>query len=211
MRMRATRGRVLVRCRVSAVRVVVACVLAQDQSQAQSRLRLFQFQAPDDYRERCSESIREHTSTAGIGVSGVTHGDLWTTCELAGGQPPSGADNCLLSVDIVWMLEKPEIIGCRLLRGVRGGSKNALTVGNGHHLGATLGTWEEPGNRSPARMPGTGGGARRQQSQATGRTWRGDAWQGPPSHTWGALLDSARQERLLLGPARRQSPECLPR
>jgi hypothetical protein len=41
--------------------------------------------------------------------------------------------------------------------------------GNGHHLGATPGTWEEPGDRSLSRVPGTGGGARRQQGQATGR------------------------------------------
>jgi hypothetical protein len=60
-------------------------------------------------------------------------------------------------VDTVWIVEKPQIIDFRLLRGIRGGSKNALTVGNGHHLGATRGTWEEPGNRSLARMPGTGG------------------------------------------------------
>jgi hypothetical protein len=60
-------------------------------------------------------------------------------------------------VDAVWIAEEPEIIGFRLLRGVRGGSRNAFTAGNGYHLGATLGTWEEPGDRPRARVPGTRG------------------------------------------------------
>jgi len=29
--------------------------------------------------------------------------------------------------------------------------------GNGHHLGATPGTWEEPGDRFLVRVPGPGG------------------------------------------------------
>jgi hypothetical protein len=63
--------------------------------------------------------------------------------------------------------------------------------------GTTLGA--TPGNVGGAGKPGPSHGclapavgAWRQQSQATGRTWRGDAGQGPPSHTWGALSDSAR-------------------
>jgi hypothetical protein len=50
------------------------------------RLRLIQFQAPDDYPERRNERIgRLQKATAGLGVLGATQGDLWTACELAGG------------------------------------------------------------------------------------------------------------------------------
>ena len=73
------------------------------------------------------------------------------------------------------------------MRGVRGGSRNAFTVGNGHHLGATPGTWEEPGDRSLARVPGTGGGARHRQGQATDRPGAARPGKAPPSHTWRGL------------------------
>jgi hypothetical protein len=46
----------------------------------------------------------------------------------------------MLSVDTMWIAEELEIIYFRLLRGIRGGSRNAFTVGNGHHLGG------DPGN-----------------------------------------------------------------
>jgi hypothetical protein len=52
-------------------------------------------------------------------------------------------------------------------------------LGNGHHLGATPGTWEEPGDRSLARVPGPGRAARGagQAGQLTSRC--GEAGQGP--------------------------------
>ena len=50
-------------------------------------------------------------------------------------------------MDTVSIVEKPEIIDFGLLRGVRGGSKNACTVGNGHHPGAA------PGNVGGAGKP----------------------------------------------------------
>jgi hypothetical protein len=51
--------------------------------------------------------------------------------------------------------------------------------GNGHHLGATPGTWEEPGNWSLARAPGPGG--RHAGAGQAGRLARrcGEAGQGP--------------------------------
>ena len=58
----------------------------------------------------------------------------------------------------MWITEKPEIINLRLLRGIHGGSRNAFTVGNGHHLGGDpRGTCKEPGDRPLTRVPGTGG------------------------------------------------------
>jgi hypothetical protein len=50
--------------------------------------------------------------------------------------------------------------------------------GNGHHLGAAPGTWEEPGDRSLARVPGPGG---RRGVGKTGQlvSQRGEAGQGP--------------------------------
>jgi hypothetical protein len=82
----------------------------------------------------------------------------------------------------------------------------------GTTLGATPGTWEEPGNlipRTDAWHRRTARGA----SKARQLAGPGASMpvQGLPSHTWGALPDSARQERLLPGPARRQPPECQPR
>ena len=61
------------------------------------------------------------------------------------------------------MAEKTEIIDFRLLRGVRGGSRNAFTVGNGLHLGATRerGRSRETGPSHGCLAPA--GGARRQQ------------------------------------------------
>jgi hypothetical protein len=51
--------------------------------------------------------------------------------------------------------------------------------GNGHHPGATPGTWEEPGDRSLARVPGPGG--RRVAPGKAGQlaSQRGEAGQGP--------------------------------
>jgi hypothetical protein len=48
----------------------------------------------------------------------------------------------------MWIAEKPEIIDLRLLRGVRGGSRNAFTAGNGHDLGG------DPGERARSRETG---------------------------------------------------------
>ena len=87
--------------------------------------------------------------------------------------------------------------GRRPLRGVRGGSNNAFTVGNGHHLGLAPGTREEPGDRSPRagtwpRRAARGAG---KASQLAGLARRGRV---RPLHLihGGALPDSARQERL---------------
>ena len=78
-----------------------------------------------------------------------------------------------------WITQKPEMAGRGLLRDARGGSRNVFTVGNGHHLGATPGTWEEPGDRYLARVPGPGG--RRVASAGSGQpaSQRGEAGQGP--------------------------------
>src|SRR5271166_4320265 len=71
------------------------------------------------------------------------------------------------------------MIDRRPLRGARGGSKNAFTVGNGHHLGLPPGTWEEPGDRPVARVPGTGGRRAASAMPASWSAWRGEAGQGP--------------------------------
>jgi len=89
--------------------------------------------------------------------------------------------------------------GRRALRCGCGGSRNAFTAGNGHHPGATPGTWEEPGDRPSRGYLAPAGGARRRPGQATGqRARRGRA--GPLHLIYGgALPDSARQERLRQG------------
>jgi hypothetical protein len=63
----------------------------------------------------------------------------------------------------------------------------------GTTLGATPGNVQGAGRPAPHTGTWHRRGARRQQSRATGRAWRGEAGQGPPSHTWGALSDSALQ------------------
>ena len=73
----------------------------------------------------------------------------------------------------------------------------------GTTLGATPGNVQGAGRPAPHTGTWHRRGARRKQSRATGGAWRGEAGQDPPSHTWGALSDSAPQERLLPGPARR--------
>jgi hypothetical protein len=62
--------------------------------------------------------------------------------------------------------------------------KMSSPFGNGHHLGATPGTWEEPGDRFLARVPGPGG--RRVASARPGNRPASAARpdRAPPSHTW---------------------------
>jgi len=85
---------------------------------------------------------------------------------------------CVLWI-LSWMAEKQEVTGRRALRGACGGSRNAFTAGNGHHPGETPGTWEEPGDRPLARVPGPGGrrAAPAKTSQLASRC--GEAGQGP--------------------------------
>ena len=64
------------------------------------------------------------------------------------------------------------------MRGAREGHINISPLGNGHHPGATPGTWEELGDRSLARYLAPAGGAWRRHSQATASR-RGEAGQGP--------------------------------
>ena len=63
--------------------------------------------------------------------------------------------------------------------------------------GATPETWEEPGNRSLARVSGTGG---RRAAPAKPGNWRALAWRGRarPLHLihGGALSDSDRSDTL---------------
>jgi len=69
--------------------------------------------------------------------------------------------------------------------------------GNGHHPGATPGTWKEPGDRSLARVPGPGG--RRVAPGKAGQlaSQRGEAWAGPLHLIrGGALSDSGGPGRL---------------
>ncbi len=78
-----------------------------------------------------------------------------------------------------WIAEKQETAGRRALRGARGGSRNAFTVGKRAPPGATPGTREEPGDRPLARVPGPGG---RRVASAKPASWpagRGEAGQGP--------------------------------
>jgi len=82
----------------------------------------------------------------------------------------------------------------------------------GTALGATPRTWEEPGDRSLARVPDTGG--RRAASAKPGNwpVWSGEAGRGPSiSYMGGPRLILAGGKRLLPGPARRQPPERQPR
>jgi len=51
--------------------------------------------------------------------------------------------------------------------------------GNGHHLGATPGTWEEPGDRSLARVPGPVRAARGVGKAGQLASRCGEAGQGP--------------------------------
>ncbi len=66
----------------------------------------------------------------------------------------------------------------RVLRGVRGGCRNAFTVGNGHHLG-------RPGNVGGAGRPAPRAGTwHRRAARGAGKpaswpTWCGEAGQGP--------------------------------
>jgi hypothetical protein len=85
---------------------------------------------------------------------------------------------------LLWIAENLKMAGCRVLRGACTGSRKVSPFGNGHHLRATPGTWEEPGDRSLARVPGPGG--RRAVSATPGNWPAGAARPGraPPSHTW---------------------------
>jgi len=66
--------------------------------------------------------------------------------------------------------------------------------GNGYHLGATPGTWEEPGDRSLARVPGPGG--RRAASARPGNRPASAASRAGPLHLihGGALSHSERPQ-----------------
>jgi hypothetical protein len=82
----------------------------------------------------------------------------------------------------------------RALRDACGGSNNTFTAGNGHHPGRRREIREKPGDWPLARVPGRGG-----RRAAKTSNWPADAARpgtAPPSHTWRALPDSARQEHL---------------
>jgi len=82
----------------------------------------------------------------------------------------------------------------------------------GTALGATPRTWEEPGDRSLARVPGTGGRRAAPAKPGNWPGWSGEAGRGPSiSYMGGPCLILSGGKRLLPGSARRQPPECQPR
>src|ERR1700722_15134769 len=82
----------------------------------------------------------------------------------------------------------------RLLRDTHAGSRNAFTVGNGHHLRATPETWNGPGSRHIARVSGPGGRCAAPGRPGNWLTWGGKPGKAPSiSYMEGALLHSARQ------------------
>jgi hypothetical protein len=87
-------------------------------------------------------------------------------------------DNCVqvrITTAVLWIRKNSQLFFRWRLRGARPRSRNTFTVGNGHHPGATPGTWEELGNRHLARVFGPGGrretGTTRGQLRERGRNW----------------------------------------
>jgi len=83
----------------------------------------------------------------------------------------------------MWTLKKPEMNSRRTLRAPCGGSKNAFTVGNGHHPEVTPGRGRrrETGGSRGCLAPA--GGPRCQTAGQPARSARDQA-RSPPSHTW---------------------------
>jgi hypothetical protein len=107
------------------------------------------------------------------------------TCAKGSGKPRWNADNRPFSVDILWRQRKPENNARGSCAIPRRGSKNASTVRNGHCPGGNSGTWEEQGNLSLTRVPGSGGRRVRagKARQLADPMRRGQA-RSPASHTW---------------------------
>src|SRR5258708_34279914 len=61
-----------------------------------------------------------------------------------------------------------------------GGRRTAFTTEDGHLLGATPGTSEEPGNRPLGRVADGGGGAPRRGRRASGGPRLLGQWRAPP-------------------------------
>ena len=76
-------------------------------------------------------------------------------------------------MDEMWTPKKPEMNSRRTLRASCRGSKNAFTVGNGHHPEVTPETREAPGNRWFARMRGPGGRSRVPDGRLAGQVGPG--------------------------------------
>jgi hypothetical protein len=93
------------------------------------------------------------------------------------------------------MAGKPEMAGRGLLRGARPCSRNILPSETGTTWGATLGTLEEPGDRSSRGYLAPAGGTRRRYGQATDQPVR--RGRAGPLHLihGGALPDYAQPER----------------
>ena len=154
--------------------------------------------APDDYPQAAEKRSADYMRRA-VSVFPGLYPD--TTCGRAVNKPVDNHRQMRITARVLWIpcgwRKIPEMAGRRPLRGVRGGSNNAFTVGNGHHLGLAPGTREEPGDRSaragtwPRRAARGVGKA----SQLAGLARRGRV---RPLHLihGGALPDSARQERL---------------
>ena len=108
-------------------------------------------------------------------------------------------DNCRevrVTARSLWIISriagKPEMAGRGLLRGARPCSRNILPSETGTTWGATLGTLEEPGDRSSRGYLAPAGGTRRRYGQATDQPVR--RGRAGPLHLihGGALPDSAR-------------------
>src|SRR6266576_5025852 len=105
---------------------------------------------------------------------------------------PCYADNQPSSVDEMWTAKKPEMTSRRTLRAPCRASKNALTVGNGHHPEVTEGTREAPGNRRVARMSGPGGRSAVPDGRATGQAGPGPGEVPSTSYVEGTFVVSAK-------------------
>src|SRR5260370_27304491 len=112
----------------------------------------------------------------------------------------SNANNCPRPVDSVWIAKKLEMNNRGTLRGIREGSRNAFTAGNGHHLGATPGrgwSWETGASRGCLALAG---GSPHRGRRATGRRGAGRPGGGPSiSYLGWTFLLSAAVRRLRHG------------
>jgi hypothetical protein len=106
----------------------------------------------------CAKAVENH------GGMRITNHVLWTACGLEKSSKKMRRGSCAV---------------------LRRGSRNAVTVRNGHCPGGDSGTWEEQGDLSLTRVPGSGGRRVRagKARQLADLMRRGQA-RSPASHTW---------------------------
>ena len=105
---------------------------------------------------------------------------------------PCYADNQLSSVDEMWTVKKPEMNSRRTLRAPGRASKNAFTVGNGHHPGVTPGRGMRRETRRFARMSGPGGRSAGPDGRSAGQAGPGPGEVSSTSYVEGTFVVSAQ-------------------